>query len=1058
MKSIRDLFSKKNFCMPLINLQGPHVEKYRLFRTFLRHNQNALRSMAELEMMYFSGRPFSLLYAKKKYEELFEFLLGAVYVLNALSKDKYSSLFEICHSIDREIEKYLTPAYDAPLKKIVTQFENLRGEMKHITGSKAYNLAALKKMPGLPVPDGFAVTSYAFDRFMTENRLYQRTEAVLAQLVAEASGDSDEISRRLQSMILDAEVPGDVRDAIMDSYDLLEKKYHKGIRLAMRSSAIGEDAEASFAGQYSTILNVTKENIIEAYKTVLASKYSAKAISYRTLLGLDDRETPMCVIGIVMVDSKSSGVIYTVQSSPDCSDCLQISAIWGIGEHLVDGSASPDSFVVGKKEGKIIRKHIARKEYKLTIPESGGIRLEEVPETEKEIPSINDDTVLKLSGFGKAIENFFGTPQDIEWAIDSDDNIYILQARPLFMPAAGGAETSLKSPGNPVLLSSGETAASGTAVGKVHVIKEGGNIKDIPDHAILVVRTASPAYAEVMGRINGIISDIGSLTSHLASVAREFGVPALVNAGNATALLHEGDIVTLSAGASTVYAGIVEELAKDIRPAKNLLFESPVHRRMRNIISAISPLNLTDPDNPEFSPEGCRTFHDVIRFTHEMSMKAMFGLTEETEEVRSVKLTSEIPLDLRLIDLGGGLKTGLTTCHEITQDHIESIPMKAIISGFTHPGIKWEGGLAIDLKKIVSLFASSAASESAVLLGGTSYAIISGEYMNLGAKFGYHFATIDSLCSENIDQNYISLQFSGGAGNYYGRSLRISFLGSVLGKIGFQLFFKGDLLEASVARLDRRSMEQKLDLLGRLLASSRLMDVALSGQNDVERFTDAFFAGEYDFLSQRRDDQPGNFYTHGGYWKRSVENSHVYCVQIGSKSGYSISSGIAGIAGKLVGPALQDFLDNIEAYYYFPLAIAKESETGDSKISVKVKTISGKIDRAGGIAFGLKNAGNYFAFRINALEDNIILFEYINNRRVQRSRVSKKIESGRWYALAVDIAGSRIKGYIDSELVLEYTAEKSIFGFVGLWTKADSVTYFDELTIQTRDSKHIIDF
>lgn len=1057
MKNLRNLFSKKNFCVPLINLQGSHVDKYRLFRTFLRHNQNALRSMAELEMMYFSGRPFGLLSAKKKYEELFEALLGAVYVLHALSKKKYASLFEVCNRIDREIETYLTPAYEAPFREIVVSLENLTGEMEHVTGSKAYNLAALQKMPGLPVPDGFVITSYAFDRFMKENRLYPRIENELSRLSSEAA-ESDEISRRLQSMVLAAEVPNDVRDEIINSYELLEKKYHEAIRLAIRSSAIGEDTEASFAGQYSTVLNVTKEHIIEAYKTVLASKYSAKAISYRTLLGLDDRETPMCVMGIVMVDAKSSGVIYTGQPSPGCSDCLQISAIWGIGEHLVDGSASPDSFFVDNKAGNIIRTQIARKEHKLTCGASGGIRLEEVPGNEKEMPSVKDEAVLRLSGYGKAIEEFFSGPQDIEWAIDRDDNIFILQARPLSVPKTRGAEKSRKFPDNPVLLSAGETASSGIAVGKVHVLQEGGNIKDIPDHAILVVRTASPAYAEVMGRINGIITDIGSITSHLASVAREFGVPAVVNAEQATALLRDSEMVTLSAGTSTIYAGIVEELTQDIRPAKNLLFESPVHRRMRSIISAISPLNLMDANSPEFSPEGCRTFHDVIRFTHEMSMKAMFGLTDETEEVRSVKLTSKIPLDLRLIDLGGGLKTGLTTCHEITQDHIESIPMKAIFRGFTHPGIKWEGGIAIDFKKIVSLFASSAVSESAVLLGGTSYAIISGEYMNLGAKFGYHFATVDALCAENIDQNYISLQFSGGAGNYYGRSLRISFLGSVLGEIGFQVSFKGDLLEASIARFDRRSIEQKLDLVGRLLASSRLMDVALSDQKDVERVTGAFFKGEYDFLSQRRDDQPANFYTHGGNWTRSVVNGHVYCLQRGADSGYSIVSGIAGLAGKFMGSALQDFLDNIEAYYYFPLAIAKESETGDSRISVNVKTIGGKIDRAGGIAFGLENAGNYFAFRINALEDNIILFEYINNRRIQRARVDKKIESGKWYGLAVETARGKIKGYLDNELVLEYTAEKSIFGFVGLWTKADSVTYFDALTIQTRDGTQRIDF
>ena len=130
----------------------------------------------------------------------------------------------------------------------------------------------------------------------------------------------------------------------------------------MRSSAVGEDTEATFAGQYDTVLNVTGENIMDAYKTVLASKYSARAIAYRLHYGLDDRETPMCVLGIVMVDSKASGVLYSVDPSRTRSCPVRINSLWGIGEHLVDGSASPDVFIVDRIDEKIIEKHVAEKE------------------------------------------------------------------------------------------------------------------------------------------------------------------------------------------------------------------------------------------------------------------------------------------------------------------------------------------------------------------------------------------------------------------------------------------------------------------------------------------------------------------------------------------------------------------------------------------------------------------------------------------------------------------------------------------------------------------------
>ncbi|MFZ5998638.1 MAG: hypothetical protein ACOYW7_14305 [Nitrospirota bacterium] len=377
--------------------------------------------------------------------------------------------------------------------------------------------------------------------------------------------------------------------------------------------------------------------------------------------------------------------------------------------------------------------------------------------------------------------------------------------------------------------------------------------------------------------------------------------------------------------------------------------------------------------------------------------------------------------------------------------------MKALWKGFTYPGITWEGTINLNMKNVRTLFASSAISEFGEVPGGISYAILSGDYMNLSAKFGYHFATIDAFCGETSTQNYISLQFAGGAGNYYGKTLRVSFLSGILKRLGFQVSAKGDILEASLIGYDRASMEDKLDQLGRLLASSRLLDMALSSQHDIEMLTESFFKGDYDFLSKERPDQLHNFYTYGGYWKRQQENGYSYCVQDGSRAGYSLSSGVAGIVGKLVGPSLQDFLDNIEAYYYFPLAIARDSEIADGTISAKIKPVSGHIDRAGGIAFGLSNASNYFVLRINALEDNVILFEYVNGKRIQRISVQEKIKSNTGHQLTVKVSGRHIKGYLNDRLVIEYIAEKPVRGFVGLWTKADSVTYFDELTITTDD-------
>jgi pyruvate,water dikinase len=374
--------------------------------------------------------------------------------------------------------------------------------------------------------------------------------------------------------------------------------------------------------------------------------------------------------------------------------------------------------------------------------------------------------------------------------------------------------------------------------------------------------------------------------------------------------------------------------------------------------------------------------------------------------------------------------------------------MRALWKGFTHPGITWSGSINFDVKKFMTLMTAFATSELGDSPGGNSYALLSRDYLNFSAKFGYHFATVDTLCGENSSQNYIALQFSGGAGNYYGRSMRVFFLAGVLKKLGFEIANQGDLLEASLTGYDRSFLEGKLDQLGRLLACSRLLDMALSNEGDIARLTDLFFKEEYDFLTASQPEKLVGFYIQTGDWKQTTDEGHSVYLQDGSKAGFGMTSGLAGLVGKVTGAALQEFLDNIGAYYYFPLAIARNSEMSDGTVQVQVKAIKGNIDRAGGLVFGLKNAGNYLVLRINALEDNVILFEYINNKRFQRVSVKKKIETSRWYGLKVEIKDRHIKGYVDEELVLEYEASPLVKGHVGLWAKADSVTEFRELIFE----------
>ncbi|MCX7913926.1 MAG: PEP-utilizing enzyme [Thermodesulfovibrionales bacterium] len=1058
MKDKSDSFTKSSSQKAnILRLQEKLFPKYDYFRKFLEHNKNALGYIADLEQMYYSGKPFSLISVQKKYQELSEAVMAMLFNLDKLSNNKYPLLRDKLDAIDKVISKELTPYVPLKLKEknIILSLENIYPEMKCIVGSKAANLAAIKNSLGLAVPPGFAITAYASEEFLRQSGL---VKPIMSELSKIRSLDSvyslRKISENLRVMIMNTPIPSVVEEKILEAYEDLERVTHKNVNVAVRSSAIGEDTEASFAGQYVSILNVTKDSLLDAYRTVLASKYSTRAINYRLQYGLTEQDTPMAVLVIAMINSKASGVAYTINPTGEDSS-IKISSIWGIGEHLVSGNASPDIFIVDRAEEKIIERKVSSKDQKLVLLESGGVSLIKTAETEMETPSLSDENIFKLREACLLLEEFFQGPQDIEWAIDQNDNLFILQSRPLKIPTQTLSKRfqTPEFPNNPVLLDSGKPASSGIAYGTIFVVKEENDLDHIPDDSILVAKTASPEYARVLGKIKGIITDIGSITSHLSSVAREFEIPFIVDAKNATEILKTGELVTIFADHGIVYKGLVEELVKATKPAKKMIYESPVHQRTRTILNYISPLNLNDPSSPDFSPEGCKTIHDIIRFAHENAIKEMFGLAKNVvNEKVSLKLKTNIPLDLYIIDLGGGLREGTYT-DTITPEKVESLPLRAIWKGFSHPGIKWTGGISLDTKKMMTLLVSSASQNLSETLDITSYAIISKDYMNLSARFGYHFATIDTLCGDNSDQNYISLQFAGGAGSFAGRTMRLQFLSNILKNFYFTVNIKGDLLEANLFRYDKKKIQEMLDIVGRLFATSRLLDLAISNQNDVTYLTESFLRGDYDFLSVKKENHPIDFYIHEGFWYKTEVDGKVYCVQDGIKAGFNISSGVAGIMSKIVGHAYLDFLDTIEAYFYFPLAIAKNSEMSEGTITLRVKPVEGNIDRAGGVVFGLKDIGNYFVFRINALENNAILFEYINNKRIARARADKKIESKRWYALKVEIKDNHIKCSVDDELLIEYTADRDLEGYIGLWTKADSVTHFDTLMAETKDRK-----
>jgi pyruvate,water dikinase len=401
-----------------------------------------------------------------------------------------------------------------------------------------------------------------------------------------------------------------------------------------------------------------------------------------------------------------------------------------------------------------------------------------------------------------------------------------------------------------VLLSGGNRACGGIAAGKVYKIEGAKDLDSVPEGAIVVAKVTSPDLVKVVGKIAAVISDVGSTAGHFASVAREFGVPALVNTGNATRILTAGDTVTVNADAKVVYAGLVQQLLESACAARSLLVGSPFMATMKEALDYISPLNLVDPMAESFVPESCKTLHDILRFAHEKSVYEMFsrgGLGRRGGK-GAKKLISEVPITVHLLDVGEGLQPEAVDKRELALEEIASVPFRALWKGLGHPDLYWDPELKhFDWEEFDRISAGIVPLDS---LG--SYAILSSDYLNLNIHFGYHFVVLDTLCGDDYYNNYIMLRFAGGGAELHSRSLRVKFLGEILSHLGFKVQIKGDLIEAQFTRNDKAAIEATLEIVGLLLGCTRLLDLVLNDAEDVDKAVNRFLSGDYNLSPIRK--------------------------------------------------------------------------------------------------------------------------------------------------------------------------------------------------------------
>jgi pyruvate,water dikinase len=819
--------------------------RYYSYKNLLLKNNDLLDTISEVDEGIDSKTltlPVFRSYMARIFDTTFEFIQS----LNDMTDSRYIHLFQVLDRIKRTAESLIKEEPEETSDDFVIPVEKITAEHVKITGGKAAHLGDIRNILRLSTPMGFSITTQAYKDFMSFNNLEDKVHALLGSLDINDTDKIDEVSGKIQNLVMQSDIPPYVQEGIYREIDRIGKEKS----FSVRSSAVGEDGKLSFAGQFRSILNVKKTSVVEAYKEVIASKYGSRGLFYRLAKKIRDKDIPMAVFVMEMVDSRSAGVLYTLNPEYPEKDETILSSVWGQGQYAVGGTLSPDMFVLDRRnKGAIMNRTIPEKKVKLALNPSGGVGEVSVPAESMGRPSISDEEIRMLYHYSCIIEKHFGTPQDIEWAIDNNWRVQILQARPLNIKRVIPASETEGYPDKNIVIAQGETASRGAASGHVFIIDSVQQIADFPEGAVMVSKNTSNEYVKVMHSASAMIIGTGSRTSHLATVAREFNVPMVINTGNTVDTLRNESIVTVDADTGRIYRGRIEGLLNKKNKYESAGVLQPHEKIIRDIMTHITPLNLVKIDEAEISVDDFRTIHDIIRYVHEISVKEMFRIGELTEGESSTQqlVSDKIPMFFYIIDLDGGVADEARFLRKISPEHINSIPFKALWRGMTYEGVRWSGAVDIDMGGLASVMARSFVRTGVAEKGGKVYVILTDQYVNMSVKLAYHFTVFDAFCGESYINNYINFRFQGGGASVEGRYRRALFIKEILDSLDFKVEIKGDMVIADIKGASRRDTEYKLDILGRLLGCTRQLDMAISSMEAKDWYVKAFLAGNYSF-------------------------------------------------------------------------------------------------------------------------------------------------------------------------------------------------------------------
>lgn len=823
--------------------------RYHAFQHILYTNNRALELLARIETLSDQGG-VTLPEARSLVRDLVRMTSDLVQSLNVMTGGREGKLMETARRICQPIMEALAEPLFRPDAPLVLDLDQVSYRQVTLAGNKATALAeAARVLPeGLRVPPGFVLTVRAEKIFLESNNLESSIDEMLSGVKDPNDPRLADLCEKIRQMILQATVPQELRSAWVAAVERLAARWKEIRFLAVRSSAVGEDSTLSFAGQFDTVLNVPLMRLESAYKTVLASKYSARCLCYLMDHGLAREDVPMGVLCLPMLNPRASGVLYTADPNRVRDRTMIVSATFGLGEPVVSGRARTDLYRLPwhgdlRGSGEII----AEKKTALRPDPEGGVIETAVPPERASQPCLTEQDLRRLRELGVTLANHFRGPQDVEWAVDEEGTLFLLQTRPLVLFHSPEERVQILPPDYPTpVLRDGFPASAGVASGAVFFHSGNPRKNKPPRGSVLVVQRAEIDYAVLLPRIAALVAEAGNPAGHLATLLRERAIPSVMQARDATKLLAPGETVTVDGYRGTILRGDHSaKLASQPSPHPVPFFD-PGRAWLASVRNAIVPLNLTSLLSLAFVPSACRTVHDVIRYVHEMSMRAMFESADTLQRSRETPiytLECPLPVRIRVIDLGENAPRPANRKRPVLQpQELRSRPFQALYRGMTRPGVRWSGPVPLSARGFAAVLATAAADAGATsrILGGDSYLLVSEKYLNLNVRLAYHFCMVDAYIVDNAKENYINFRFKGGGASLERRRRRIRMVEGVLSASGFTVVVEQDLLNAWLKERDRNEMEEALAMLGSLMGWTRQMDMAMESEAQMESLKQTF--------------------------------------------------------------------------------------------------------------------------------------------------------------------------------------------------------------------------